>query len=38
MDEDETPSGKQDTGQAPTGTEEARSQLRCKQSLMLETE
>ena len=38
MDEDETPSGKRDTGQAPTDTEEPQSELRCKQSLMVETE
>ena len=38
MDEDETPSGKRDTGQAPTVTEESRSQRRCKQSQMVETE
>ena len=38
MDDDETPSGKRDTGQAPTVTEEPRSQRRCKQSQMAETE
>jgi len=38
MDEDETPSGKRDTGQALTDAEEPRSQRRCKQSLMVETE
>ena len=38
MDEDEIPSGKQDTGQAPTETQEVRSQRRCKQSQMVETE
>ena len=38
MDDDETPSGKRDTGQAPTVTEEPRSQRRCKQSQMVETE
>jgi len=38
MDEDESPSEKRDTGQAPTDTEEPKSQLRCKQSLMVETE
>ena len=38
MDDDETPSGKRDTGQAPTVTEEPRSQRRCKQSQMEETE
>ena len=38
MDEDETPSGKRDTSQAPTDTEEPRSQRRCKQSQMVETE
>jgi len=38
MDDDETPSGKQDIGQAPTVTEEPRLQRRCKQSQMVETE
>ena len=38
MDEDETQSGKRDTSQAPTDTEEPRSQRRCKQSQMVETE
>jgi len=38
MDEDKTPSGKRGTGQAPTDTEESRSQRRCKQSLMVENE
>jgi len=35
MDDDETPSGKRDTGQAQTVTEEPRSQRRCKQSQMV---
>jgi len=35
MDEDETPSRKRDTGQAPSVTEEPRSQCRCKQSQMV---
>jgi len=38
MDEDETPSGKRDTGQAPTVIQAPRSQRRCKQSQMVETE
>jgi len=38
MDEEKTPSGKRNTGQALTDTEEPRSQRRCKQSQMVETE
>ena len=38
MDEDETSSGKWDTGQVPTVTDEPRSQRRCKQCQMVDTE